>query len=276
MKPPTSALNIDSTKSRVRSVLHETALLPATAYVEEIYRIIRENHGGRFTESLILTVARQIGVPENTEMWTAVFNSVESGRDYDLAANRGLILSGSQLPIDVANLTAEFHRLLRDAPERLGLRPEAENRRRAANQRHARINVITGSGRFSSYPVFSKVHGQVRWVSCAGLQNESDETLGFLAEHVPLLRRQISDDKEQSSAHPQNDSLGQLSVKPHRHIEENDEFLAHPQHSEREYTISEAKADLKNLLFLPNSNQSRGPRRVAALNRLLAGRKYGN
>jgi hypothetical protein len=51
-----------------------------------------------------------------------------------------------------------------------------------------------------------------------------------------------------------------------------DEFLAHPSDPNREYSPKEVKQNIRELLF--NKGQSRGPARVAAINRILRGESY--
>jgi hypothetical protein len=51
-----------------------------------------------------------------------------------------------------------------------------------------------------------------------------------------------------------------------------DEFLAHPSDPTREFTPKEVKQNIRELLF--QNGQSRGPARVAAINRILRGESY--
>ena len=270
-KPNTG--HLDVTKERVAGILREHGLLSAIAFVNAIYDDIRTNHQGEFSEQNILASARRNGVPEDEELWAEVFSGFQ---DYDSRATRSLLIKSSELPINAKNLANELHRRLRDDPQSLALRPEAYAKQQQTNQRRMWINAITGDGKHSTYLVWASNYGGFKWLPCSGLENEADEMLGALAQRVPEWRKQITGGYQKVEAPPQTDSLGELNSKPEHVERENDEFLQFPgSDPPREYSIRECKSDLRNLLFLPGTNQSRGQRRVAAVNRLLSGRKYG-
>jgi len=265
--------NTDQTKERVAETLRGHCLLSMTAFTNLVYDDIRTNHQGDFSERNILASARRNGVPSDEEIWGEAFSGFE---DFDCQATRSLLLACSQLPVNSTNLANELHRRLRDDPGSLALRPEAYAKQQAAQHRRSLINSISASGKHTTYPVWANAYGTFKWLSCESLANESNEMLLVLSQRVPEWRKQIVGERIEKQITRENDSLGELNTRPERVELENDEFLQFPgSNPPREYSVSEAKSHLRELLFLPNSSQSRGPRRVAALNRLLAGKRYG-
>jgi hypothetical protein len=195
--------------------------------------------------------------------------------EYDTGGTRSLLLSTAQKPITSARLADALHELVRDNPQRLAVRQDVAAARERQHRRRAHINTISVSGKFTNYPLWSSAHGGFKWLLCSTLENESDEMLAALAERVPSWRVQIKHGSVKEESIPDSDSMGELNTRPEQVELPNDEFLAFPGDPSREYTPREAKQNLRELMFFPNSNQGRGPRRVAAINRLLSGRKYG-
>jgi hypothetical protein len=149
---------------------------------------------------------------------------------------------------------------------------------RQAAERRKRLIQTIAAGR-STYPLFVKAHGQVRYFEVALLENETDETLESLALTVPQLRSQIAGRNSVKRAQPQVEEGISLTAPAQKHAVQvvDDEFLAHPQHPEREYTASEIKRlsseAYRRLVF--SGSQSRGAARRAAITRILSGRNFG-
>lgn len=151
-----------------------------------------------------------------------------------------------------------------------GIRRQKENQH--AQHRQRLIDTIA-AGR-STYPVWEKQHGQFRYYQVADLQNESDEMLSALATRVPEWRAQLGGYAAPKDTKPQTNESLTLTVPAQNTFAVADgEFLAHPEHPEREYTRKElvnlSPEKMRELQFFPNG-QSRGTARQNAITRILS------
>jgi len=269
-----------ATKDRVAGILREHGLLSTESYVNQIYDEIVKNGGSRFGDADAIIRVAKYGckgcrdkyetcghiVPQNESLWTEVFETFE---DYDTPSNRSLLLLESKLPKNTTNLQNALHDIIRDNPIALTVTPARE----AVNHKRWLINIVTENGKHKTYPLWAANYGTFKYIAADTLENESDDMLVALAGRVPGWRKQIAGDRPEREKLP--DGVTAIQHARERELE-SDEFLVFPgSDPPREYTMREAKANLRELMFYPGSNQGRGPRRTAAINRLLSGRKFG-
>ncbi len=147
---------------------------------------------------------------------------------------------------------------------------------RSANRRQYLIDIIS-SGR-ATYPFWNSAHGQVRWLDVVGLEAESEEMLEALAIKTPELRAMLAGKAAPKPVAPAADEGITSTVKARsiQHPQAQDEFLAHPDHPEREYTKQEiarmSRAEYNNLIYI--QGQPRGIARTTAINRILRNEPY--
>jgi hypothetical protein len=119
-----------------------------------------------------------------------------------------------------------------------------------------------------TFGIWSKAHGQVRYVESASLAGETTENLRAIRDSVVELRRvqSLSKQDQRSELHKQ--------VKEQRadwQAEPTDIFLAHPSDAKREWTSVELKLasreTLRALLFFPSGRPRPGA--SAAVTRIL-------
>ena len=262
----------DSGHDRIAGILREHGLVSSQAFVNTIYDYLLKNGGNFAKEQVILDTAQRVKVPQDESLFDGVF---EGFPERDTPGNRLMLLSESPLPITPANLSKAFHAIMRggDLTGKLGVTQEEYARQQAAHHKQSLISTISGGGQHKTYPLFAANHGAFKYPLCSSLENESDEMLEALALRVPEWREQIAGGKKQREQLP--DGVTATQHARERELE-SDEFLTFPDSDPpREYTIKEAKQNLRELLFYPDSRQGRGPRRVKAVNRLLSGRKFG-
>jgi hypothetical protein len=155
---------------------------------------------------------------------------------------------------------------------------QAEDMAREQLERDRLIASITRG--HSSFPFYSPAHGKAKNVDSASLEHESTERLREIADSVSRYReardgkpvertKEVADDSVTSTERaPKYASRGVPQFEPG-----NDEYLEFPDSNpSREYTPREIKASIRELLF--QNGQSRGPKRVGAINRILRNEQY--
>jgi hypothetical protein len=205
--------NFDSTKIRVTNVLREAGYDNKIAFVDEVYKDVRENGGSRFLDNeVIKSSARKLQVPQDDDLWREVF---VSNPDIDTPASRSAVRAYAHkhyVPFEVANLRKVLQILIEENPELLLLTPEATERQRRLETRTREINELTNSytpgfkirtpnGGIKVYDrdgieiQFSSAGG--RGVKGGGFDEMTDDQVHSIYEQVTEQRRLQSLSKEE-------------------------------------------------------------------------------
>jgi hypothetical protein len=198
--------NFDSTKIRVANVLREAGYSNKIAFVDLVYKDVRENSGSRFLDNnVILSSAHKLQVPQDDDLWREVF---VNNPDIDTPASRSAVGTYGRehyVPFEVANLRKVLQILIEENPEALLLTPEATERQRRLEQRTREINQITNnytSGFKIRTPnggtrVYDKDGFEIQFSSAggrarprdAGFDEMTDEQVHSIYEQVAEQRR---------------------------------------------------------------------------------------
>lgn len=276
-------LDRDYAYRKIREVVtsYDWTRSTADAYMGLILDSILNRKGGRVDspESAIPFI-KQANLPMDADLEKALSGAWSQSRYLRCGAYDSVVLDevhqgGYVNPSD--------SKLLLGIVESLGkqqswaLKPQIAKKEQAVSQRRHWIATIANGK--STYPVWRKEHGQFRYPSVDDLQNESDEMLEALAQRVPEWRAQLAG---RTAPKPSSSSVAEeggivSAVKPQtRLVETADEFLANPEHPEREYTATEirrmSRPQINNLLFI--NGQSRGLARRNAVDRVLRSEPY--
>ncbi len=249
----------------------------ADANVNLIFQSMLNNKGGWRLDKpeTLLPYIKQANLPMSAELERALSEAWSQSRYFRCGAYDDVVLNEVR---QGGYINPSDSKLLLGVVESLGkqqgwaLKPQIAKQEQAASQRTRWIATIANGK--STYPVWRKEHGQFRYSSVDDLQNESDEMLEALAQRVPDWRAQLAG---RTAPKPSSSTVAEecgvaSTVKPQsRHVETADEFLANPEHPEREYTATEirrmSRPQINNLLFI--NGQSRGLARRNAVDRVL-------
>jgi hypothetical protein len=255
----------------------------AQAYVEQIFQTLLAAKSWRFDKpETIEPYLAAANLPLDIELERALSNAWKQSSYTRCQAADEQVLDtihkeGYADAKDSHLLFGIIQRLGKENNWTRNLRGTQELHEQQRIQRRQRLIQIIGDGR-ATYPIWKAEYGQFRYSPVEHLENESDEMLEALASRVPAWRNQIADYNSASKAQPQVEEGVLLTTPAQKHIaEQADEFLAHPEHPEREYTAQELKrmsrAEMNQLLFI--RGQSRGLARRNAVNRVLAAKQFG-
>jgi hypothetical protein len=276
MFKPLAAKTNDQSRDCVVQILRENELSTATAFVDAVFTDVKAS-GANFTDSAaILRAAKRQQVPPDPSIertWNAGFARKPH---LNTSASRDIIrdyLRQKRLPFTASMIDAALQLI---DNKRLAPTPEHAQQERAADHRRRLIATIESGHK--TYPLWSTVHGQFRYLAVEELENETNEMLEALAQRVPEWREQLTGSHRPEPIKREAVEGVTAKVAPQKvhYAEAEEEFLANPADPAREYTAKELKGmsntEWRSLLFI--NGQSRGRARVAAVNRVLRGDKY--
>ena len=134
----------------------------------------------------------------------------------------------------------------------------AEQERAADHRRRLIATIASGN---TTYPLWSAIHGQFRYLPVEDLESETNEMLEALSQRVPEWRKQLgSRSPEPVKREAVEGVTAKVAPQKVHYAEAEDEFLAHPSDPAREYNAKELKSmsntEWRHLLFI--NGQSRG------------------
>jgi hypothetical protein len=218
--------------------------------------------------------------------------------DYDVssdAAQRMIVQAGFKSNVDLADKDAVFAVImdLGDYKKALPLsaagrqRRDEEDRRAKEQAERARIiqNITGGKSHFmlpqaSQKRLWNVDYGKPKSVPSSSLEGESLDALRVIAAEVAAYR--VARDGQAPAPVEQADTTIEATVPAPKipveaQVTATDEFLAHPDFPDREYTkrelMSMDRAGYSRLLF--SNGQSRGAARRNAISRILSGKPFG-
>jgi hypothetical protein len=206
--------------------------------------------------------------------------------EYDangIAAERLIISKALETDLDAANLDDLIATILhlgqnKSLPRSASDLQQERQAVATAQEEFERGTLIRSITRGKpAFPLWSPIHGKAMSVSSGSLQHESTQRLKEIADSVERYRalrdgRPVVPVAEQVDEGIVATITAQKKTTGYMGSDAQDEFLAHPDHPEREYTQKEIKQNLRQLLFI--HGQSRGQARVNAINRVLRGEQY--
>jgi hypothetical protein len=270
-------------ESWVREVLAANDLAANDASVEmTLNRMIRNHpHDYGNENNYVLEAARQVGVTADEDMWREIFRDHPNVQQGPLRPK----IIGNAFALGPQWRGAEaYKRILEEMlvddrfTDYILPTAEAKAAQDETNHRAKLISAITENGAKSAFPVWSPVHGQVRYANASTLANEPTETLETLAQTVPQLRARIAGTADAPAPPPSpKDSLGNDARlnRGQETYEINDAALPLNPATNAPYTrrdiMQASKQELQRLLF-PAGKPEIWKARQNAVNAVLDGR----
>lgn len=272
----------DGDYSLVFAALEQTNLSTATAFLTAVTEEVVRSGGLLTSKADILRISermhREGRLPLNQEIVEALDDAWAQSRYFRCAAyDRDVLAEATDANLypDAQTYLGIIERRGRENNWTRNLRGRQELDAQRHAQRRQRLIAIIAGGK-TTYPLWAKEYGQFRYHDVLSLENESDEMLEALVLRVPEWRAQISGCGPTKVKAQAEEGISLTAPAQNLLVSADDELLVNPA-TGVEFTANEIKrmgrGEYHRLIFC--EGQSRGITRTNAVNRILAGRKYG-